>query len=66
MLVLSRAIDEAIVIDDRTTVRILSICDGIVRLGVTAPIEVPVFKEEIIKEIEQRIARERRCLELIN
>lgn len=51
MLVLSRRQGERIVIGDGITVTILAIDGGRVRLGVVAPEEVPVHREEIYQTI---------------
>ncbi len=52
MLVLSRKSGEAIVIGDRITITILATNGGRVKLGVTAPAEVPIHREEVFQRIE--------------
>lgn len=47
MLVLSRKIDEDIIIDDRITVRVVEIRGDKVRLGIDAPADVPVHRREV-------------------
>lgn len=47
MLVLSRKHGEAIVVGDNITVTVVAIEGGRVRLGITAPSELPVHREEI-------------------
>jgi carbon storage regulator len=47
MLVLSRKNGEAIVIGDGITVTVLAVEGNRVKLGVVAPREVPVHREEI-------------------
>ena len=47
MLVLSRKVNECIVIDDRIAVRILEIRGGKIRLGIEAPKETPVWRGEL-------------------
>lgn len=47
MLVLSRKLNESIVIDGRITVTVLSVHGNQIRLGVQAPKSVPVFRKEI-------------------
>lgn len=49
MLILSRKVDEEIVIGDDVVITVLSIRNGTVRLGVTAPRDVAVMRSEIIK-----------------
>lgn len=55
MLCLSRRANEAIVIgrgDQRVEVLILSIRQDRVRLGITAPREIPIHRREIADRIE--------------
>ena len=47
MLVLSRKLSESITIGDNITVKVLSIKNGIVRLGVEAPRDVRILREEL-------------------
>lgn len=55
MLVLSRKVGEKLVIDDDVTVAILSVKGNQVRIGIAAPPEVQVHREEIY----QRVLEER-------
>lgn len=52
MLILTRRIGEKIKIGDDIDVVVLGITGGQVRLGVTAPSDVSVHREEIYKRIE--------------
>jgi carbon storage regulator len=52
MLVLSRKRGEAIVIGDGITVTVLAVDGDRVKLGVVAPTEVPVHREEVYQRIE--------------
>lgn len=47
MLILTRRISETIMIGDAVTVTVLSVKGNQVRLGVNAPQEVPVDREEV-------------------
>ena len=47
MLVLSRKLGERIVIGDRIVVTVVRLDHGQVRLGIEAPREIAVFREEI-------------------
>ncbi|MEW6501085.1 MAG: carbon storage regulator CsrA [Thermodesulfobacteriota bacterium] len=51
MLVLARKVGEAIAIGDGITVRVLEIKGGQVKLGVEAPVDVAVHREEIYLRI---------------
>ena len=52
MLVLSRKRGEAITIGDGITVTVLAVDGDRVKLGVVAPAEVPVHREEVYQRIE--------------
>lgn len=51
MLVLSRKQGEAIVVGDGITVTVLAVQGGRVKLGVVAPPEVPIHRDEIHEAI---------------
>lgn len=51
MLILSRRIGETIVIADNITITVLGIQGSQVRLGIQAPAEVSVHREEIYRKI---------------
>ena len=53
MLILTRRVGETINIGDEVTVTVLSVKGNQVRIGVNAPKEVAVHREEIYKRIEQ-------------
>jgi carbon storage regulator len=57
MLILSRRIDESIVIDGYIVVTVTRIDDDSVKLGIKAPAEVPVHREEIQRLIERKGGR---------
>jgi carbon storage regulator len=48
MLVLSRKVNQAVIVSETITIRVLRIMGGKVRLGIEAPRQVPVFREELI------------------
>lgn len=56
MLVLNRKTDQRIIIDDRIEVVVLEVRGGQVKLGVTAPPEVPVHREEIYRALDPHAA----------
>jgi len=47
MLVLSRKVGEKILIGDRIAVTVVRVGPGVVRLGIDAPSDTPVVREEI-------------------
>lgn len=51
MLILTRKLNEAIVIGDDITITVLSVKGGKVRLGIDAPEDVSVHREEIFQRI---------------
>jgi carbon storage regulator len=53
MLVLSRQRDESIVIGDKVIVTIVDIRGDKVRLGIQAPGEIPVHRQEVYEAIQR-------------
>ena len=51
MLILTRKIDEKIVIGEVVTVTVLGVKGNQVRVGITAPSEVQVHREEVYERI---------------
>jgi len=51
MLILTRKVGEAIVIDEHITVKLLEIKGGQIKLGVEAPSHIAVHREEILARI---------------
>ena len=52
MLVLSRRLGESVMIGDDITVTVLEVRGDIVRLGIDAPRDVKVHREEVYREVE--------------
>lgn len=52
MLILTRRIGETIIIDDNIEVTVLAVKGNQVRLGINAPKNVAVHREEIYKRLE--------------
>jgi carbon storage regulator len=53
MLILSRRLNESIVIDGRITIKVLRLDGEVIKLGITAPADVPVHRQEVYEEIRQ-------------
>ncbi|NLV77010.1 MAG: carbon storage regulator CsrA [Tissierellia bacterium] len=53
MLILSRKEEESIIINGNIEVKVLEIGEGKVRLGIKAPKDVDIFREEIYKSIQE-------------
>lgn len=53
MLVLSRRVDESLLIDKVIKITVLDIKGGQVRLGITAPESIKIHREEVFNRIEK-------------
>jgi carbon storage regulator len=53
MLILSRKIGESIVIDGRIVVRIMRLDGDVVKVGIEAPLDIPVHRQEVYDEIQR-------------
>jgi carbon storage regulator len=53
MLVLARKLNQNIVIDGRIFVKVLRVERDVVKLGIQAPISVPVHRQEVYDEIQK-------------
>ena len=58
MLILTRRVGETVVIGDDVTVTVLGVKGNQVRLGVNAPREVAVHREEIFDRIKRQSAED--------
>jgi carbon storage regulator CsrA len=52
MLVLTRRVDETLMVGDEVTVTVLGVKGGQVRIGINAPRDVGVHREEIYERIQ--------------
>jgi carbon storage regulator len=53
MLVLTRRADEGIVIGDDIMIKVISIDEGRVRLGISAPADIVILRQEVYQAIQQ-------------
>jgi carbon storage regulator len=60
MLILTRRMGETLMIGNQVTVTVLAIKGSQVRLGIDAPKDLEVFREEIYERVQAEWAKERR------
>lgn len=53
MLILSRKLGESVVIDGRIIVKIVRLDGDLVKVGIEAPADVPVHRQEVYEEIQR-------------
>ena len=53
MLILTRKLDEEINIGSDISIKILSISEGQVKLGISAPADVEIFRNEVYEKVKQ-------------
>ena len=54
MLVLSRKLKESIVINDKVVVTVLRVRGDNVLLGINAPLEIPVHRQEVYEKMQNQ------------
>jgi carbon storage regulator len=59
MLILTRRIGETLMIGSDVTVTVLGVQGNQVRLGIAAPRDVPVHREEVFERVKQEEAEKR-------
>ena len=55
MLVLSRKLNESIVINENIVVTVLGVQGDRVRIGIDAPGEIPVHRQEVYKKMRNEV-----------
>ena len=53
MLALARKVNESIIINDNVEVTVLEVKGDQVKLGINAPKSVPIYRQEIYKQIQE-------------
>ncbi|HXW69429.1 MAG TPA: carbon storage regulator CsrA [Dissulfurispiraceae bacterium] len=53
MLVLTRKTGQIITIGDEIRIKVVDVGNGIVKLGIEAPRELPIFREELYEKLKQ-------------
>ena len=53
MLALSRKKDEAIIINDNIEIKILEIKGDQIKIGISAPKSVPIYRKEVFAQIQE-------------
>jgi carbon storage regulator len=56
LLILTRRVNESLMIGDQITVTVLEVKGRQVRLGVNAPKEVPVHRKEVYERVQREIS----------
>ena len=56
MLILTRRVDERVLIGKDITIQVIQIRGGQVRLGIAAPPDMKVYREELLQKLQQEAA----------
>jgi carbon storage regulator len=62
MLVLSRKVGERVWIGDKISVTIVRVAQGVVRVGIDAPEEMPIVREELRRQMLEDNGAPQPCL----
>jgi carbon storage regulator len=54
MLVLARKVDESIVIGDNIIIQVISVENGVVKLGIDAPQEIAIIRSELLEAVKEK------------
>ncbi len=55
MLVLKRKINEEIIINSDIKIKILSVSDSQVKIGIEAPMEIEIFRGEVFEKVKANL-----------
>jgi len=69
MLVLSRKLNEKIVIDDQIEITVVGIENGKVQLGIEAPKEIEIMRKELLEDVKEEnkeAAKNNKLLDQLN
>ncbi len=53
MLILTRKVDETIVIDDKIEVKVIELEGNKVKIGIEAPDDISIYRQEVLEEIQR-------------
>ncbi len=51
MLILTRKLDESIIINNNIEIKVLKVQSGSVQIGVNAPKDIEIYRQEVFKQI---------------
>jgi len=69
MLVLSRKLNEKIIIDDQIEITVVGIENGKVQLGIEAPKEIEIMRKELLEDVReenQKAVKNKKLLDQLN
>lgn len=66
MLILTRRVGETVMIGDDVTITVLGVKGNQVRIGIKAPKDTPVHREEIFERIQREKSDEGHILAVVN
>ncbi|TDO94443.1 carbon storage regulator CsrA [Halanaerobium saccharolyticum] len=69
MLVLSRKLNEKIIIDDQIEITVVGIENGKVQLGIEAPKEIEIMRKELLEDVKkenQKAVKNKKLLDQLN
>ena len=63
MLVLTRKLEESILIGDNISVKVISIENGIVKLGIDAPKDITIVRNELLDDVRELNIKASKCVD---